>query len=494
MGAVYSQDDKGEQMDISAVVKKLNSELGMTIPTSYYGEIRKWSKWWQGKTSFHARTEALANGTRRRSQIYSLGMAKKICEDWASVLLNEKTHISVSDDSSTKWLQGDNETGGVFADISFWTEANALVEKAFYSGTGAFVLKVDGMGVTEDGSVAESSDARIRMEYLPAENIIPITVRYNQVTECAFASDVSVRGRDFVYVETHMIEDGLYVIRNRYYEYTNGVLHDAPLPEGVAAVVNTGSPIPFFAIIKPNSVNSIKSNRGLGCAVFANAIDNLKGVDLAYNNFNQDFYLGGKKVFYDRSLGESTVNADGSITTLAPDEVQQRLFWQLGDNILADGKQPIYEFNPSLRVEENVNGIQAQLDYLSFKCGLGTRYYKFDTNTGSITATQYTGEKQELKQNAAKHMIVIEKALIDIVHAMLWIGRNIIGAPVDETAEIKVEFSDGYIISDEERRARDLQEFDRGLLQGWEFRKTWRNEDEATAKAMFQKPTLFGDK
>lgn len=44
-----------------------------------------------------------------------------------------------------------------------------------------------------------------------------------------------------------------------------------------------------------------KNNNGMGCAVFANAIDNLKGVDIAYNNLNSDLWLGQKKVFMSRS-------------------------------------------------------------------------------------------------------------------------------------------------------------------------------------------------
>ncbi len=42
------------------------------------------------------------------------------------------------------------------------------MEKAFYSGTGAFVMKLDGLLAAEDGTVLTSPEASIRMEYLPA--------------------------------------------------------------------------------------------------------------------------------------------------------------------------------------------------------------------------------------------------------------------------------------------------------------------------------------
>ena len=67
----------------------------------------------------------------------------------------------------------------------------------------------------------------------------------------------------------------------------------------------------------------------MGCAVFANAIDNLKGVDLAYNNFNSDFWLGQKKVFLNRNMLSDM--AGGKKVT--PDEVNQQLFYFIGETL-----------------------------------------------------------------------------------------------------------------------------------------------------------------
>ena len=189
----------------------------------------------------------------------------------------------------------------------------------------------------------------------------------------------------------------------------------------MAERINTGSPYPFFAIIHPNIVNPYDNNMGLGCSVFSQAVDNLKGVDIAYNNFNRDLWLGGKKVFYSRELTKTIgVDNDGKPIYLAPDDMLQQLFVSVGDEITED-KKLVHEFNPDLRVQDNRDAVQAQLDYLSFKCGMGTRHYQFSNNmrAAQVTATQYTGEKQELKQNAAKHGIVVEQALQSIVRAIL---------------------------------------------------------------------------
>ena len=477
-------------MNIQAVINILNKEFNANISAEYYSRVEEWRQWWAGYVkTFHHYRELQENGSHKNRDLYSLRMAKKVCEDWASVMLNEKTEIVIDDDASSEFLQGENGYGGVFSSVSFWEEANALVEKAFYSGTGAFVLKLDSLTVSEEGNVAASPEAAIRMEYLPAFCIIPLSQRYGRVTEAAFVSDSTVRGKEYVYLEIHTLENGAYVIENRYYESKRNALTRIELPAGVAPKFMTGSPLPFFSIIRPNMVNPYKNNLGLGCAVFSQAIDNLKGVDLAYNNFCRDFQLGGKKVFYNRELTKTAgTTADGTPIYLAPDDMMQQLFVSIGDEF-TDEKKLVHEFNPSLRVGDNTDGVQAQLDYLSFKCGMGTRHYRFDsTMSRQITATQYTGEKQELKQNMAKHGIVVEKALQDIVRAMLWVGKNILGQQVNPEAQITVEFSDGYIVSDEEKKAEDRLDVSNQIMQRFEYRMKWYSEDEATAKGMVQPP------
>lgn len=481
-------------MDIRAVVNILNKELGANISADYYNRIEEWRQWWAGYVkSFHHYRETTDTGKKKERDLYSMKMAKKICEDWAACLLNEKTSIVLEDKASSDFLQGPEEeqdTGGVFGNISFWDEANSLVEKAFYSGTGAFVMKLDGLLAGADGAVLTSPEASIRMEYLPAMCIFPITVRYHQITEVAFASESTVRGKKHIYVELHTLENGLYVIQNKYFKTEGNALVPTVLPDGVAERINTGSPYPFFSIIHPNTVNPYESNLGLGCSIFSQAIDNLKGVDIAYNNFNRDLRLGGKKVFYNRELTKTLgMDNDGKPIYMAPDDMLQQLFVSVGDEF-GDDKKLVHEFNPDLRVSDNRDAVQAQLDYLSFKCGMGTRHYQFNNgnSAGPVTATQYTGEKQELKQNAAKHGIVIEEALRGIVRAILWAGKNILGQPVDPETAIVVMFSDGYIVSDDEKKADDRQDILNSVMQRWEYRVKWYGEDEATAKAITQPP------
>lgn len=469
-----------DNFEILPVLQYLNRKFGAGLRTEYYQNIRLWKAWWRGYVkSFHTFHELAGNRVTER-KLYSMKMAKKICEDWASILLNEKTEIAIADKSSSEFVQGPKQTTGVLGANDFWERGNELVERAFYSGTGAFVLRLENMLVGADGSVLRSPETRIGIDYLDAMYIYPLSLRHGKITEAVFASVQLVRGKYRVYLEEHTLQNGNYVITNELFDYEAGTLVPKPLPDGIAPSFNTGSPIPWFSIIEPNISNNRSYGNGLGLSVYADAIDELQNVDIAFNNFVKDFKLGGKKVFYNKDMTRRT--ADGKRIT--PDDVAQQLFLQVDadSDVDADLKTLVQEYNPQLRVEENTKGVQAALDYLSFKCGLGTRFYAFEGGTVQ-TATQYIGERQDLVQNANKHYIVIERALQGLVRGILYIGREILGLPVKEDTDIEIKFEDSYIIDKEAERARDKDDVRDGIMQKWEYRAKWYNEDEATAKA-----------
>ncbi len=468
-------------MNIGMIIEYINRERGLSLSAEYYSHIEEWLNWWRGYYKpFHEFKEL--NGNRQKTRrMFSLRMAKKVCEDWAAILLNEKTQIVIADENdqaSSLFVQGEDGTGGILGENDFWAQGNALVEKAFALGTGAFVLKFTGMR-SEGGRIRPDKGTKIHIDYLTAQQIIPLSVHKGQITEAAFVSETTVKGRKYIYLETHELANGGYQITNEYFREENGRLVKEPLPEGVAEWFFTGANVPLFAVFSPNIVNTFPDANGLGMSIYAHAVDNLMGVDLAFNNFCRDFKLGGKKVFYNESL----VRLDEQGNRVTPDDVMQQLFVQVGEGYIDEqGRQKaVQEFNPSLRVQENREGLQAQLDYLSFKVGFGTKHYQF--NVGSVvTATQYMGDKQELVQNASKHYIVMERAIRQLVRAILWAGKEILGENVNPDAKVTVNFEDGYIIDKESERLRDAQEVRDGLMQPWEFRMKWYGEDEATAK------------
>ncbi len=461
----------------------LERKFGGKLDTEYYSVIRTWRDWWRGYVKeAHSYKEMGVDGAPRERRVYSFGMAKRVSEDWAALLLNEKTTLSIEDKATSEWLQGEDGTGGVLGETNFWAEGNELVEKAFAIGTGAFVARADGAMVSESGKVIPDGKCKASVEYLDALSIIPLSIERSKITEAAFVSEFKRKGKTCVYIETHTRnEAGNYQIENEYFVIDGGSLKKEDLPEGIAPVIDTGSPRPWFALVYPNVAVNNEHCNGLGMSVYANATDNLLAVDIAFNNFVKDFKLGGKKVFYNKDM----LKTNGEGKTITPDDVVQQLFQMVGDGMDFDAKTMVQEFNPSLRVQENKDGVQAQLDYLSFKCGMGTKRYQF-TAAGVKTATEYSGERQELVQHACKHMIVIESAIKTLCAALLYIGKEFCGAPVDPDANVVVAFEDGFIIDTQAAKEQDRIDVRDGLMLPWEYRVKWYGEDENTAKAVLE--------
>ena len=95
------------------------------------------------------------------------------------------------------------------------------MEKAYWSGTGAFVLSVEGIKGT-DGQLEAAPDARIVLDYDPASGILPISVERGVVTEAAFVSECLIDGRPCAYLQTHTVRDGSRTIINEWFEIGQG--------------------------------------------------------------------------------------------------------------------------------------------------------------------------------------------------------------------------------------------------------------------------------
>lgn len=469
-------------MNINTVIEYLNKKYKYSLDGNYYTYIGEWRDWWKGKSKpFHTYTEKDFTGQKYERDLYSLKMGKKVAEDWAAMLLNEKVVFSIDDNAGDSFVNGgENKEDGILFNNDFMVKGNELVEKSFAMGTGAFVLRFENMLVDSNGTVRQSQDTKVRIEYLTADHIIPITVEYGKIRDVAFVSEVLREGKKYVYLERHILKDNAYEITNEYLKEEENQLKEEALPDNMIKSFTTGSDMPLFSIVKPNIVNNISDSVALGISVFANAIDNLKGVDLAYNNFNRDFKLGGKKVFVNEELTKTDENGN----TITPDDVAQQLFSVVSDGMhREDGKTLIQEHNPQLRVQENVDGIQAQLDLLSFKCGLGTKYYRFNTGTTLVTATQYVGDRQDLQKNIAKQCLVLESALKTLIKGILFVGKEIVGLPINADAKIEIKFDDSFISDKDSERANDLQEVRDGIMQKYEYRMKWYDESEEEAKS-----------
>lgn len=82
-----------------------------TVNPTYYRQIEIWRSWYNSNVKkFHKYKVYRGNGTSVNCLRHSLGMAKKVCEDMADLLLNERVTITIADQTTDAFVKGVLET------------------------------------------------------------------------------------------------------------------------------------------------------------------------------------------------------------------------------------------------------------------------------------------------------------------------------------------------------------------------------------------------
>ncbi len=387
-----------------------------TATDETYSHILEWLEWYQNDVEKFHKYKVFNGVVTKEEERYKLGMAKKVCEDWANLLLNEKVAIKAG--NYEKRLQE------VLDNNNFLVRANQLIEMAFALGTGAIVEYLDG--------------EEVMIDYIRADMIYPLSWDNGDITECAFGSVRLIDGKEVLYLQIHRLgkvddeEDSEhYYIENRYIDRKENKELDPP--EGVIPLVPTGYDKPLFQIITPNICNNIDLDSPLGVSVFANAIDQLKGCDLVYDSYMNEFVLGRKRILVPISFAKKQMEKDG---VAAPAfDASDTVYYQMpGDR---DSNLKLTEVDMSIRANEHELAVQRSLDVLALKTGLGTGRYQFDSS-GVKTATEVISDKSDLYQNRQKNAIIVNSALIGMVEAIAFLDA---GGEV----EVSIDFDDSII-------------------------------------------------
>lgn len=408
-------------MDIRNYLKSMGL---LHLPGDYYDRIAMWEEWYKGKSGdFHSYTQYNGKHTIKRSRA-TLSMAKRVCEEWANLLLNEKTGIFFKNEQNSVRLNK------VFEKNNFYTNAAMLLELTFALGTGAFV---------EYGGGEETI-----MDFVSADMIYPLSWHSGIIDECAFASRIYKNGTSCIYINIHEKDGGGYYIRNIFVDdYGKEIKFDDILS-------GEWSQTKRFQIIRPNIVNNVSFRNPMGISIFSDSIDILKGIDLIYDSYQNEFRLGKKRILVPAGMAQLQ-SVNGGMKPIFDDNDTE--FYAMSDKSLTD----LREINMTLRTDAHETALQRNLDLLSVKCGLGADRFKYDSKSIK-TATQVISEKSELYQNIKKHEKPIETALKEI-------ALNVTG----EVPEIK--FDDSIIQDTDSIAQRSMQEFDKGIITREEYIK-----------------------
>lgn len=419
-----------------------------TVSDEFYHQIDKWLGWYKGKvSSFHRYNQYNGKKLIGRERA-TLSVAKKVCEDWANLILNEKMEINILNDDVKK------EVNEVLRKNNFRVCANRLTELAFALGTGAFVEYID--------------NGEVVIDYIGANMIYPLSWQNGRITECAFASEKVIGKKHIMYVNMHVLDGGTYKIVNKFFDKKTG--QEIENTFGVESVIYTNSKTPFFQIITPNIINNVDFSNPMGISVFANSIDILKGIDLIFDSYQNEFRLGKKRIIVPVTMAQMISDSTG-VTPVFDDNDTEFYAIKANDNI-----NDIKEINMTLRSDEHEVALKRCLDLLSLKCGLGSGRYNYN-NSSLKTATEVISEKSELYENLKKHQLVMEKALIDLVYAICKLKG------INTDFEVTVYFDDSIIEDSYAVSKRMLEEYKNGVIDDVEyFMKVYSLTEEQAIK------------
>lgn len=435
------------------------------------------AQWYQGKVDgFHE--YSVWNGKNHiNMKRKSLNMAKRVCEDWANLLLNEETFINVVSDEKK-----DEAFKQLLDELNFWVIGNEAIEMSFALGYGSLVLGVENVDIGDKGTIKANDDTRLRLSFIDRLKTIPITIDNGKVIEVAY----NLKNSNGDHIILHLLnEDKEYDIHTfiygeKDYKHVN--------------VFNTKSKIPWFQIIRPFIANNkfILSNvRDVGISVFANSIDTLTAIDNKYDGFDLEYVLGRRRIIVQEELWEVHNKKDGSgkTKTFNPNDAVFQIMPKSHDN----NGNPINDLASPLRADAFINGLNTDLNILSSNVGMGENHYRFDYKTGTPTATQIVSEQSSKYKTMRKHQILLEHALINLSLAIIEASDNFTSLKFGELSyqDIEVDFDDSIIEDTAAEQERDKGLVASGLMSPIEFRIKWMGEDEELATSNYRKYFKF---
>lgn len=464
------------------IIKFLSSKGIDTIDSAFYKKIEEWNSWYISNVrNFSSYRVYSGKGTYTKRRRKSLGMAKKVCEDIADLLLNEKVKITLSDEKTAGYVNQ------VLCDNNFKTKGNECQERKAATGTVAYVPYLYDMEVDQDGVVLSG---KIKINYVSAKDIYPVSWDNGTVHEVIFALRKTVKRKKYVNFQHHHIENGQYVIENMIveadrlsegHELTEQEWRRLKPFRNMAAKMETGSLEPQFVIDKLNKVNNTDEDESnpMGVALFADSIDILKSLDIKYDSYCNEFELGKKRIFV---APEMIKNVDGS-PAFDPDD---SVFYQLPDDYDKEGTGLIKEVDMDLRTEAHSKAINDDLNYLSMKCGFGTERYRFEK--GQVkTATEVISVNSDMFRSLKKHENVLDDAIKELVRIIIRLGI-VLGEPLNMDSETTIDFDDSIIEDKSAERESDRKDVAMGAMKLEEYRSKWYGETEEEAKENIQEP------
>lgn len=374
--------------------------LGFRLPLEAMEPyIRSWHEWMQASGTFYDYRDTDGVGRLYEAHRRSINPAMRVCREWGSLLLNDKTQVVCDDQRCTKWLEG------YLAETGFMAAAQATVVRAFGMGTGAWALWVD------------ADSGKVRVRHYDARMVVPLTWDEEGVTECAFVTRAFWHGCTVDQLQMHLrssepgfsasslsspeggADDGALFSPSKDASGVardgDGMLFSPDACEGnagyrivtacfdeqgnevvsvdVCPMYETGSPHPTFSIVRPAIDNTRVDMSPYEQSAFADAVDAIQAVDLAFDAMISEVDNGKMHVFLSDVMFDQGTDGKGRRVSIPFGRQDCTVFRKV-----MSAEDTIQELAPALRTEAQTKALRTALQMLGDLTGFDISYFDFD--------------------------------------------------------------------------------------------------------------------
>ena len=424
--------------------------------------------WYSGNVAdFH--TYKIYNGENELTMHKkSLNMFKKVCEDWADSLANEKLEITLP--------ERDGEIlNKIFVLNDFKTLINDAVEKSFAYGYGALALRLDDIEIGERTGTIYTNNANIKIDFIDRTKIYPITTSGREIKEVAFVKE-STRSTKIV---MHLKQNDEYIIRNIKLDNKGNIIEQYDF--------NPKTKCPLFVIISPN-ININLRGETIAQSICQNSIDTLKTIDDIFDSMADEFVLARRRVFVS-AKAYKVVYDSGKNKMVKTFDPYSTIFYQLENE---DGKNDVKSIADPIRYDAYIGGLNTALNILSKQVGFGTQRYKFD-QAQLQTATGVKSANQDFALSMVKHSRLLAERLTKLIFAIKELNNNWLTekfSDFDITA-IKIDFDDSVIEDNGTKQDRDKQDIQMNIMTIPEYRQKWYGETKEEAEKYYKDNFIY---
>lgn len=433
------------RMGLIKGVNKLAEHKDIQVNEEFYKYIDNWKALYKGYFSaWHDISYTTIAGTKKR-RMATLNMPKVVSQELATLIFNERCEINISDAGLSENIQG------VLKDNNFIKKFQDYLEFKFAMG-----------GMVIKPYVAED---KLKLSYVTADCFIPISWDHDVIREAVFPNEFKRGDKKYTHLEWHVWEGEEYIIRNEVYENKGSddlgvkVSLKQFFPNLEEETRIEGYNRPGFVYFKPNTANNFDPSSPLGISIFANALDTLHSLDIAFDSYQREFKLGKKRILVPDSAIKTVVDPDtGKISRYfdADDEVYQA--FNMGDT-----EDKIHDISAELRVEEHVSAINSLLNLLAMQIGFSSGSFTFDGD-GVKTATEVVSENSKTFRTKQSHENLIEAGIQELIEAIVQVAElyDLFERPPKEY-EVTVAFDDSIAEDQNAEISKQVQLVTNGL-------------------------------